>query len=501
MCCAGALAAQEADAPLSAIDWLNRNSEAAILRPAAQVPRTLDEPPTAQSGNVPTVSVAPLDGHTAKRLGLLPYSVTGLPAPLWAATSTDALARPLQSALTQRLPAAQELLITLLLAETDQPLDPNEADRWLIQRIDALFQLGALEPTLSLLQQAGPELNKENFARWLDVSLLMRSDSQPCTALVETPALRPNEAARIYCTARSGDFETAALLYGTASALGVLDDVTDQLLARFLDPELFEEDPMPRASVRPDALTFRLFEAAGSPLPTAPLPVAFAHSDLNDAAGWKAQLEAAERLARAGVLPSNQLLGLYTERKPAASGGIWDRVAALQAFDNALSSGDTAKVAATLPAMWRGMKSAGLEVAFSDLFAKPLTKVDLTGVAAQIAFRMELLSKSYELAKLPGAASQTDAFLMSVAKGSPSDAQSQGIAATSVANGFLDQPSAAIAIDRLGGHLLAVLGDLSDAGRGDHAALTRALIGLRRVGLEDIARRAALQHLILQADL
>ena len=46
-----------------------------------------------------------------------------------------------------------------------------------------------------------------------------------------------------------------------------------------------------------------------------------------------------------------------------------------------------------------------------------------------------------------------------------------------------------------------VLGDLSDAGRGDHAALTRALIGLRRVGLEDIARRAALQHLILQADL
>ena len=55
--------------------------------------------------------------------------------------------------------------------------------------------------------------------------------------------------------------------------------------------------------------------------------VAFAQADMRDNTGWKAQLEAAERLARNGVLDPNQLLGLYTEEKAAASGGVWDRVA------------------------------------------------------------------------------------------------------------------------------------------------------------------------------
>ena len=45
----------------------------------------------------------------------------------------------------------------------------------------------------------------------------------------------------------------------------------------------------------PDPLTFRLFETIGERLPTAALPRAFAHADLRDVAGWKAQIEAAER--------------------------------------------------------------------------------------------------------------------------------------------------------------------------------------------------------------
>ena len=46
-------------------------------------------------------------------------------------------------------------------------------------------------------------------------------------------------------------------------------------------------------------------EAIGTPLPTAPLPLAFAHSDLRHTAGWKARIEAAERLVRTGAVSAN----------------------------------------------------------------------------------------------------------------------------------------------------------------------------------------------------
>ena len=83
--------------------------------------------------------------------------------------------------------------------------------------------------------------------------------------------------------------------------------------------------------------------------------------------GWQKQeidalqqsVEAAERLTRAGTIPPNVILGLYTERDPAASGGVWDRVRAFQNFEAALSSGDAARVTATLPEAWAKMQNLG----------------------------------------------------------------------------------------------------------------------------------------------
>ena len=54
-------------------------------------------------------------------------------------------------------------------------------------------------------------------------------------------------------------------------------------------------------------LLFRLHEAIGEPLPTGNLPRSYAVADLRDLAGWKPQLEAAERLAVTGALPANRL--------------------------------------------------------------------------------------------------------------------------------------------------------------------------------------------------
>ena len=125
----------------------------------------------------------------------------------------------------------------------------------------------------------------------------------------------------------SGDWNAAALTLKTAEALGFVTGEQSALLERFLDPEI--EDgaaPLPPPS-RPSPLVWRMMEAIGEPMPTNTLPVAFAQADLRANAGWKQQIEAAERLARTGAVAPNRLLGLYTERRPAASGGVWDRAA------------------------------------------------------------------------------------------------------------------------------------------------------------------------------
>ncbi len=483
--------------PLSAIDWLTENppTGAERLRPA--------EPPTTRSAAVPNVTVTPLNAQTGRRLGLLPGAVTGLPPQLWAGAEAGALQAALDRATVQRLPAAQELLLMLLLAESDDLEDRSAATRWLTARLTALKELGAVEPALAFLAQAEPERSPALFPIWFDLALLAHEEEAPCALIAARPALSPSQAATIYCTARRGDVDTAALLYGTAGALGMLNSVQDPLLARFLDPDLFDESTLPRAPVRPDPLTFRLYEAAGAPLPTQSLPRAFAHTDLSPDAGWKAQLEAAERLARVGVVPSNQLLGLYTQRKPAASGGIWDRVTALQDFEAALQAGDSAALTRALSPMWRGMQAAGLEVVFSDLFAEALAAQSLTGPAARIAFQMELVSRSYETAPLPPAPDQRMRFLASLAQGAPDPdladtAMAQAVAAAFGPDATPTEGLRELGPDAVGLTLLTTLGDLAAAGRGDVTALARALTDLRVLGLEDIARRSALQALILR---
>ena len=137
--------------------------------------------------------------------------------------------------------------------------------------------------------------------------------------------------------------------------------------------------------MRPTPLEFRLFEALGEPLPTAPLPLAFAVLDLSGDNGWRAQIQAAERLARAGSLPANRLLGIYTMREPAASGGVWDRVAPCRTSRPRWNAARPGAVGPALLRVWPQMASGRLLVPFAELYAERLAALDLDGRAGALA--------------------------------------------------------------------------------------------------------------------
>ncbi|EAR51575.1 hypothetical protein OG2516_01611 [Oceanicola granulosus HTCC2516] len=494
--------------PLSAVDWLSDSLD--TPRPALpgqpEPLRTapgVGEAPVAGSASAPAVTVLPLDAVSPDLVGLVPHEVSGLPRSLWAGSEPETLAALIAAEWDEGLPAMQDLLRLLLLAETDPPRADGGEGLLFLARIDKLLDLGALDPALEMLEAAGPD-RPALFRRYFDVALLTGRESRACRVLAGKPELAPTLSARIFCLAHGGDWPAAALTLNSARALEAVSAEEDALLTRFLEPETFADLPPLRRPDRPTPLDFRIREGIGEAMPTMGLPRAFAHADLRPTTGWKARLEAAERLARVGAVDDNLLLDLYTQLAPAASGSVWDRAAAVQEFEAALTGRDPDKLAAALPPAWEAMTTARTEVAFARLFGAALLERELDGPAGRLAYRIGLLSDDYESVALDHEpATAEDAFLRAVAIGEMPQEAPRGTMESAIHRGFTDAepPARLMALadsDRLGEAILRAIA-LFDAGAaGDPEAVATALAFFRAVRLEETARRAALQLLLLE---
>ncbi|WP_108814162.1 hypothetical protein [Loktanella sp. Alg231-35] len=478
---------------MSAIEWLSRSVEEAPLY----------EPPVTNNAQTPGVTVSALDAPSKDPVGLLPNAVTGLPPTIWSSSEEAVLVDLVRAESVEMLPALQDFLKVLLLAEADPPQGAGSDGALFLARVDKLLDLGALEPAKSMIEQADPD-TPQLFRRWFDVALLTGTEDDACAAMGRTPSIAPTYPARIFCLARNGDWAAAALTLNTHRILGDITEQEEALLSRFLDPELYEGEPPLTAPARVSPLTFRMHEAIGEPLITANLPLAFSHADLRATTAWKSQLEAAERLARHGAVSENVLLKHYTARTPAASGGIWDRAEAIQRFDVAMTARDPQSVARNLPGAWQAAQDARAEIQFAKLYGPALQDLPLSGDAARTAFWIGLLSADYEAVAIAATETDTgfDPFLIAIARGQLSDARATSPRARAIQAAFTGTPPPArlqsLVIDgKLGEALLRALA-LFDAGAdGDLRSVTDALTLLRAVGLEDVARRAALQLMIL----
>jgi hypothetical protein len=494
---------QEQNQPLSAIDWLavQRNAPPVVLIP--------DQNPIAESATIPNVEVQPLDAPGIGGVGLLPSSVTGLPPTLWQGSTEAALASSLERMETRRptVPALNSLLHILMLAEAEPP-NNAKGDALLHARVNLLYNHGLVAPAEALMERAG-DLSPELFELAFDLSLLTGSDEALCGVLNDMPSLSTDLPTRIWCATRSGDFPHAMTIYQTGVALGQLSNLDAELLLRFLDPEYTEDSAPMQPPVRPTPLQFRLFEAIGEALPTTPLPLPFAVVELSGDSGWRAQLQAAERLARVGAIDGNQLLGVYTAQKRAASGGIWDRVEALQRFETALTSGDPSAISTSLEAVWPQMRAAGLLLPFSNLFASQLQDLPLSDRAQDIAAISGLLSDRYEQVaqRLASSGDPQLAFLAALAQGQGNKAVPTDLphaaALAEAWSGPAQAPKDLAALPgqhRLGEALLLAMQKFDAGATGNDAGLTDALRAMRAFGLEDTARRAALQLAILDME-
>ena len=195
--------------------------------------------------------------------------------------------------------------------------------RLLIARIDRLLAMGALDQAQALIDAAGPAMPRPSCsAAPFDVALLTGQEDAACDVLQDLArACADGDDAGVLPGAIGRLERRGADACARRRRLGNVSETEDHLLSRFLDPDLFDGEAVPPPPNPVTPLIWRIYDALGEPLPTATLPLAFAHADLSDRAGWKAQIEAAERLARAGVISPNVLA--WALHRPCSRGLGW----------------------------------------------------------------------------------------------------------------------------------------------------------------------------------
>lgn len=501
--------------PLSANDWLSGGPApppVSAWRPGDVVPpdagrardatrRPLPAPKDRAGAPIDdSVGVTRLDGPDADRAGTLSPAAASLSPDLWRESAANEIAAALSDS-RPRLPASVRLLRRLLLAQLEPPRRGGEdaEGALFLARVDRLIGLGAVDAAAALLDSAGPS-GPGWTGRRFDAALLLGQEARACEVVAAAGAAA-GIGPRVFCLVRAGDWDAAALTLAGAQALGEIDAGLATRLAAYLDDAGADGGEAPPAPERVTPLDYRLLAAVGQPLPTAELPPAFAWADLGGESGWKMRLDAAERLARLGSLSGARLRAIYLEEPPAASGGVWDRVAAIQALDAALHDGDEAGVAAALPRAAEAMAAAGLTPPLAEMLAGDVAQLNLPGEAGRLALRLALSAadllppQAYEGVAAP--ADPRDAWMLAAARGDalPAEGAPQGGFAGGIAaaltGGTRELPPGAPGLA-----LLAAMAD-ADAGLdGDGVRAARGIAALRALGLERVARGAALQLLL-----
>ncbi len=493
--------------PRSAIPWLSESIEIGSTPPPPSRPR-----PGAGATGGDEITVTPLGEISRDAVGLLPPEATGFAKALWGPDPAPQVQAAIEAQGGRGVPEARALFHRLLLAEADPPQDAAGGSSVLVARIDRLLEMGALEEAGALIDLAGPE-TPELFRRWFDVGLLLDQAAPPCAALRQNPALSPTLPARVFCLARGGDWGAAEITLTVGEHVGSIPPNEQALLARFLDPEIFEEAPPPPVPDPLTALDFLMREAVALPRPSGPLPLAFLHGDLGEHVPMRSRIVAAERLTMSGAASYPVLFAAYRSGVPAASGGVWDRARAVQTLDTALQraldDGESGAVAAPLLAADALISARGLRVALAQEFASALARLDPDGLSPEarvVVAELLLLAGAPDAARhaAPAGDPRIAALLAVAGAGAVPDAVQgdllvaamAGLSAESPADDREARLTALLAEGRQGQAILGAL-DLVEAGAAvDPPALRAALLTLRLAGQDASARKIALQTLL-----
>jgi hypothetical protein len=429
-------------------------------------------------------------------VGLITPENAGLPADFWADEPASEISRLIKIQHHHTIPAARAFLNHLMITELSPPKETQGSVAALTARLDWLLGNGALDAADALLDKAGvthPDL----FARWFDVKLMLSRNFQACVPLKANQALSTDLSTKIYCLVQNMDWFSAELTLVSGQNLGAIPAERAQLLSYFLDPDLMDDGLPPQIQNNSSPLEFTLREALALPRSATGTTLSQAHIDLDDSAGWLAQLRAGERLARVGAIPARYLDALYSDNKASASGGVWERVRAISKLKTALTQDDPDQICNALNTAWEQMGQASLQHVFSEIFAESISIHNLPEECVQTQIRTILLHPNFGLYLFDLIEFIPDeTVLRTILSGDFSNAIPTSPIEDSIINAFTIQPPILVSPARA---ILTALAETTNGTDSDPRSIERLITILRAAGYVTEAQRLAIQYIILDS--
>ncbi len=442
------------------------------------------------------ITVTSLSSINSNAVGLVSASNAGLPMDFWADAPADLIADLIAKQQRHKMPEAREFLNRLIVTELTPPRQSGTSVDMIVARIDWLLANGAVDAADALLTKAGPH-HAGMFERWFDVKLMLGQPQEACEPLKKNSAISSDLSTKVYCLAQNFDWFSAELTLVSGRNLGAIDDQRADLLSMFLDPDLLEEMDTPVIQNPKDPLEFAIREALALPRPTSGITLAQSLADLDDAAGWLAQLRAGENLARVGAIPAQYLQSLYTRNgRASASGGVWERVKAVAQLDTAIANPDPVSACRTLRRAWNVMRDAQLLHVFAALYATPLASMTLPDDCAAIQYNTILLHPNYgalifDIYELI----PNDDILRAVVSNDFETMKSKSTIETAIKNAFLRDR---ISLLNPAQTILTAFRDITTGTESDPQRISHVIATLLDAGFTPEAQRLALQFVILE---
>jgi hypothetical protein len=179
-------------------------------------------------------------------------------------------------------------------------------------------------------------------------------------------------------------------------------------------------------------------------------------------------------------------------------------VDAFQGFDQALARRDPQAVSRELPLVWAQMQAVELEVPFAALYAERLAALPLTDAAATLGFEIGLLSADYQrIARTPVTDAVRERFLAGLATDDvqgrvPPDSMARAIAPAFSGAAVPAEAQRMLDEGRVGEAILWAMARIARGVQGDLRGVAEGLSVLRATGLQDVARRTALELMLLE---
>jgi hypothetical protein len=440
------------------------------------------------------ISVTPLSRINTNAVGLITPENAGLPADFWSGEQAAEISRLINAQHHHKIPEARAFLNRLMVTELSPPSESSGSVTALVSRLDWLLENGALDAADALLDKAGVN-HPALFARWFDTKLMLSRNSQACEPLKANAALSTDLSTKIYCLAQNMDWFSAELTLVSGQNLGAISPERALLLSYLLDPELMDDGPAPKIQNTKDPLEFTLREALALPRSSSGTTLSQTHVDLDDSAGWLAQLRAGERLARVGAIPARYLDALYSENKASASGGVWERVRATAALKKSMVADDPDGICTALKYAWEQMGQAGLRHVFSETYAQTISTHNLPTECIETQINIILLHANYDaylfdlVEFIP-----RNSVLYAIVSGDFENAIPQSPIEDSIINAFTQQPPILVSPARA---ILSALAGTTTGTDSDPRSIERLITTMRAAGFSAEANRLALQYIIL----